>query len=121
VQRSRPVVHYSAGRVAATATTGEHAVDDEGRGGVSQGAYPFRDEEGREWVAVVYHEAVHPFSGGDRPGRRMIAFLCGVEEGVPAYEMPAPEAIPDTPSDGWWRARLAEARARRARREPLSA
>lgn len=68
-----------------------------------QGPYPFRDPRGVEWVAIVYRDSATRFAHEDRPGRWMIAFLRGVEEGAPECEIAAPEAIPDPPPERWLR------------------
>ncbi len=88
---------------------------------MAPGPYRFHDEDGTEWVAIIYRAAAHLFSHADKPGRAMVAFLEGEEEGVPAYEVPAPAVIPNPPSEGWWRSLLEGARALRRMDEPLTA
>jgi hypothetical protein len=41
----------------------------------------------------------------------MVAFLRGVEEGKPLFEVPAPEQIPDPPPESWLSRLLEIARA----------
>lgn len=86
-----------------------------------QGPYPFRDPRGTDWVAIVYRDAATRFAHEDRPGRWMVAFLQGVEEGQPLFEVPAPEQIPDPPPATWLSRLLEIARAFRTTDEAIPA
>lgn len=88
---------------------------------MAQGPYPFRDPSGSDWVAVFYRDAATRFAHEDRPGRWMVAFLQGVEEGEPLFEVPAPEQIPDPPPHPWLVRLLEIARALKGLDEALPA
>lgn len=76
-----------------------------------QGPYRFRDPAGVDWVAIVYRDCATRFAHEDRPGRWTVAFLRGVEEGEPLFEIRAPEEIPDPPPAHWLLRLLESARA----------
>lgn len=86
-----------------------------------QGPYSFRDPAGVEWVAVLYRDSATRFAHEDQPGRWMLAFLQGADEGEPVCEIPAPEQIPDPPPESWLREVLERVRASRGMDEAVPA
>lgn len=88
---------------------------------MAQGPYPFRDDEGAEWMAIFYHESAERFAHDEQPGRTMVAFLQGVDEGEPLYEIPAPAALPEPPSESWLRSLLEGARALKKMSDAITA
>ena len=72
-------------------------------------------------MAIVYRDGATRFAHEDRPGRWMVAFLLGVEEGEPLFEIRAPEAIPDPPPAKWLNRLLESARELKRRDEAVPA